>query len=454
MTEMFEYVATCLFGLERLVGEEIEALGYERLETIDGRVTFRGDIHAIARCNLWLRTAEHVYIKLGSFEADSFEALFEGTRALPWERWIGCDDAFPVKGHSISSQLQSIPDCQSIVKKAVVERLRAEYGIEWFSEEGAKYQIEFFILKNHATLMIDTTGVPLYKRGYRTEAGIAPLRETLAAAMVKLSRPLEHVLLWDPFAGSGTIPLEAALLMTNTAPGLRRTFAAEDFLDIPADSFARAREEAQDLIQKTAFEAYASDIDPVMVDIARANVERAGMGDVVKCFCRNGLDVETRGRRGTIVCNPPYGERMMEVREAERLYRHMGRAFSRLENWQLYIICADDDFEYYFGWEADKVRRLYNGMIPCGFYQYFKKERRPSRRPDPQRGRRGFDERPWEQNRQEKSERKDYAPRAYRERSAENEKNASGRRFDRLNAYEQHKNLHAERKFRGKDEKK
>lgn len=389
MAELFEYVATCLFGLEKMVGEEIDALGYERIETIDGRVTFRGDIHAIARCNLWLRTAERVFIKMGSFTAETFDDLFEGTKALPWERWIGEKDCFPVKGHSIASQLQSIPDCQRIVKKAVANRLSKEYGVEWFSEEETKYQIEFFILKNQATLMIDTTGVPLYKRGYRTEAGEAPLRETLAAALVKLSRPLEHVLLWDPFAGSGTIPLEGALIMTNTAPGLKRSFTAEDFLDIPLDSFARAREEARDLIRKTDFEAFASDIDPAMVDIARANVERAGMQDHVKCFCRNAMDIETRGRRGTIVCNPPYGERMLDIRQAEQLYHQMGRAFSHLDNWQIYVICSDEDFEYHYGRKADKVRKLYNGMIPCYYYQFFKAEHRPVGGFKPKKG---FDE--------------------------------------------------------------
>ena len=376
MIEQFEYVATCLFGLEKFVGEEIDALGYERLETIDGRVTFRGDIHAIARCNLWLRTAERLYIKMGSFPAESFTQLFDGTKSLPWERWIGKDDAFPVKGHSIKSKLFSLPDCQKIVKKAVVDRLRDAYGIGWFSETGAKYQIEFFILNDIATLMIDTTGVGLHKRGYRPIAGDAPLRETLAAAMVKIARPREDVLFWDPLCGSGTIPLEAAFIMTNTAPGLHRKFAAEEFMDIPATSFSNARTEAQDLICKnTSFEAYASDIDPQMVEIACANISRAGMDGIVKSFSKDALTVKTEGRRGTIVCNPPYGERLLDRRRAQDLYRAMGKAFATLDRWQIYVITSDEEFERFYGRRADKIRRLYNGMIRCQYYQFFKSKR-------------------------------------------------------------------------------
>ncbi len=376
MIEQFEYVATCLFGLEKFVGEEIDALGYERLETIDGRVTFRGDIHAIARCNLWLRTAERLYIKMGSFPAESFTQLFDGTKSLPWERWIGKDDAFPVKGHSIKSKLFSLPDCQKIVKKAVVDRLRDAYGIGWFSETGAKYQIEFFILNDIATLMIDTTGVGLHKRGYRPIAGDAPLRETLAAAMVKIARPREDVLFWDPLCGSGTIPLEAAFIMSNTAPGLHRKFAAEEFMDIPVTSFSNARTEAQDLICKnTSFEAYASDIDPQMVEIACANISRAGMDGIVKSFCKDALTVKTEGRRGTIVCNPPYGERLLDRRRAQDLYRAMGKAFATLDRWQIYVITSDEEFERFYGRRADKIRRLYNGMIRCQYYQFFKSKR-------------------------------------------------------------------------------
>ncbi len=374
MTQTYEYVATCLFGLEALLGEEIDALGYERIETIDGRVTFRGDMAAIARCNINLRFAERLYLKLGSFKAATFAELFDGTNALPWEEWIGRDDAFPVKGHSIKSALTSIPDCQSIVKKAVVERLSGEYGISWFKEEGVKYQIEFFILKDIATLMIDTSGVALHKRGYRPAAGVAPLRETLAAAMVKLSRPREEVLLWDPFCGSGTIAIEAAMMMTGTAPGIARSFAAEEFYDVPEKIWTNAREEAQSLRHASEFEVYASDIDPKMVDLARANIRRADMGAHIKCFVRDATEIVKADRRATIVCNPPYGERLSDMREVEQLYRKMGQCFSRLAPWQIYVLTSVPDFERMYGRRADKVRTLYNGMIKCGYFQYFKNE--------------------------------------------------------------------------------
>ncbi len=372
MTTTYEYVATCLFGLEALLGEEIDALGYERIETIDGRVTFRGDMAAIARCNINLRFAERLYIKMGRFRAATFTDLFDGTNALPWEMWIAEDDAFPVKGHSIKSALTSIPDCQSIVKKAIVDRLSGEYGVSWFKEDGVKYQVEFFILKDIATLMIDTSGIALHKRGYRPAAGVAPLRETLAAAMVKLSRPRDEVLLWDPFCGSGTIVIEAAMMMTGTAPGLGRNFAAEEFYDIPEKIWKDAREEAQSFRRDTDFEVYASDIDPHMVDLARANIKRADMGAHIKCFERDATQIVKAERRATIVCNPPYGERLSDAKEIEGLYRNMGRCFSRLAPWQIYILTSVPDFERLYGKRADKVRTLYNGMIKCGYFQYFK----------------------------------------------------------------------------------
>ncbi len=368
----YEYVATCLFGLESLLGEEIEALGYEKIETIDGRVTFRGDLAAVARCNLWLRFAERLYIRMGSFAAGTFAELFDGTNQLPWENWIAKDDAFPVKGHSIKSALTSIPDCQSIVKKAIVNRLSDEYGVSWFKEEGTKYQVEFFILKDVATLMIDASGTPLHKRGYRPAVGEAPLRETLAAAMVKLSRPRDEVLLWDPFCGSGTIGIEAALMMTNTAPGLSRTFVSEDFYDIPEKLWKDAREEAGSLVRKTPFEVYASDIDEKMVDLARGNIHRAGMGGHIKCFVRDATQIVRSDRRATIVCNPPWGERLSDGDEVAKLYHDMGVCFEKLAPWQIYILSSVPDFERLYGRRADKVRTLYNGMIKCGYFQYFK----------------------------------------------------------------------------------
>ena len=225
----YEYVATCLFGLEKFVGDEAEAMGYKKIEVTDGRVTFGGDEDAIARFNIFSRYAQRLYIKLGSFKASTFTELFDGTKELPFECFIGKDDSFPVTGSSLKSKLTSIPDCQSIVKKAIVEKLKLTYHTDWFDETGLTYKIEFFINRDIATVMIDTSGMPLHKRGYRIDSNAAPLRETLAAAMVKIARPREDILLWDPFCGSGTIAVEAAMLMSNTAPGLTRSFAAESF---------------------------------------------------------------------------------------------------------------------------------------------------------------------------------------------------------------------------------
>lgn len=366
-------VATCLFGLEKLLGEEIDALGLKRLETMDGRVTFEGELCDIPRANLHLRCAEHVFVLLGKFSATSFEELFEGTRALPWEDWIGRIDAFPVKGHAIKSKLFSVPDCQSIVKKAVVNRLSDCYGVKWFAETGVKYQIEFFIFKDVAALMIDTSGVPLHKRGYRPAAGAAPLRETLAAALALTARPREDVLFWDPMCGSGTIAIEAALILANRAPGLGRSFAAEDFSQIKPSLWRDAREAAEAAIKRDAsFEVYASDIDENMLDVVYENALRAGVEENMNIFCADARRIQKEDRRGTVVCNPPYGERLMTPAEAEALYRDMGRAFSALSPWQIYIITSHPQFERLYGQRADKVRKLYNGMIPCFLYQYFK----------------------------------------------------------------------------------
>ncbi len=369
-----ELVATCLFGLEKLLGEEIDALGLTRLDTMDGRVTFEGELCDVARANLSLRCAEHVFIKLGAFPATSFDALYEGTRALPFEDWIGKLDAFPVKGHAIKSRLFSVPDCQSIVKKAVVDRLSSHYGIRWFAETGVKYQIEFFIFKDVATLMIDTSGIPLHKRGYRPAAGPAPLRETLAAALALTSRPREDTLFWDPMCGSGTIAIEAALILSNRAPGLGRSFAAESFPLIPPALWKEAREHAESEIRTSSqYEVYASDIDEDILDTVYENALRAGVEEHLNIFCADVRSIKkAEGRRGTVVCNPPYGERLMTPQEAEELYRDMGRAFLELSPWQIYIITSHPQFERFYGRRADKIRKLYNGMIPCNLYQYFK----------------------------------------------------------------------------------
>jgi len=371
--EKIQLVATCLFGLERLLGEEIDNLGYNRIDTMDGRVTFEGDLEAVAVANINLRFAERVFIKLGDFRAETFDELFEGTRALEWERYIGKGDAFPVKGHAIKSKLFSLPDCQSIVKKAVVRRLSDKYDVKWFEESGTKYQIEFFIFKDVATLMIDTSGVALHKRGYRPAAGAAPIRETLAAAIAATARPREDVLFWDPFCGSGTIAIEAAQMLANIAPGTERHFASEEFACIPKKLWDNAREEARDnILRNRKFEIFGSDIDPEVLEFAKQNARRAGVSENIKFFIKDARNIEKLDRRGTIVCNPPYGERLLDGTDAEKLYREIGVTFSKLDPWQIYVITSCEHFERLYGRKADKVRKLYNGMIPCNLYQYFK----------------------------------------------------------------------------------
>ncbi len=369
--------ATCLFGLEKQLGEEIEALGYKKTETIDGRVSFLSDIEGIAKCNINLRLAERIYIQLGKFRASNFGELFDGVKAIAWEEWIGRQDAFPVKGHSIKSKLFSVPDCQKIIKKAIAQRLEEEYGLTWFAEDGVKYQVEFFILKDIATVMIETSGMPLHKRGYRTEANAAPLRETLAAAMVLTSRPRDNVLLWDPCAGSGTIAIEAAMIMCDIAPGLYRRFSAEAFPQIPEQVWVREREAARSRIHKSSFTAYASDIDDNCIRIAEANAHRAGVSDIVHIFKYDARTIKKpQDIRGTIVTNPPYGERMLTMPEVEMLYRELGETFRALSPWQVYVLTSATNFERLYGKRADKTKKLYNGMIPCYLYQYFKQDKR------------------------------------------------------------------------------
>lgn len=366
--------ATCLFGLEKQLGEEIDALGLKRIETIDGRVLFEGEEKDIPRVNINLRLAERVFIVLGRFHAESFTELFDGTNAIHWEEWIGKLDEFPVTGHSIKSKLTSIPDCQSIVKKAIVDRLSGSYGISWFDETGVKYKVEFFILKDEAMLMIDTSGVALHKRGYRPEAGAAPLRETLAASIALTSRPQEDILFWDPFCGSGTIAIEAAMIARKIAPGLNREFSSMAFPRIEKKLWEIAEEEARGFeIKDSKFEVWASDIDEDILDVTYENALRAGVEDNLNIFCADATKiVKPADRRGSIVCNPPYGERMGDMFEVEALYRDLGRNFKNFEPWHIYVITSCDYFERLYGRRADKTKKLYNGMLPCSFYQFFK----------------------------------------------------------------------------------
>ena len=369
----YDLVATCMFGLEKQLGEELDMIGVTRTGTMDGRVFFRGDESSVARANLSLRCAERVMILLGRFPAKTFDDLFEGTKALPWEAWIGREDSFPVKGHAIRSQLQSVPSCQKIVKKAVADRLSGLYGGKWLPETGVLYQIEFFLFRDEAMLMIDTTGTTLHKRGYRPDSGVAPLRETLAAAVALTARPREDTLLWDPMCGSGTIAIETAMILARRAPGLGRGFAAEAFPAIPRAVWDAEREAAEAKIAADAdFEVRASDVDPAMVELTGENAARAGVGKYLRVFRADARTIEKPDRRGTLVCNPPYGERMLDRGEAEKLYREMGKSFARFDPWQVYILTSHPEFERLYGRRADKVKRLYNGMIPCFLYEFFK----------------------------------------------------------------------------------
>ncbi|MBP5231099.1 MAG: class I SAM-dependent RNA methyltransferase [Clostridia bacterium] len=367
------FVAPCLFGLERALGAEMDALGLNRTDTMDGRVSFTGGAQDCAKANIGLRCAERIYLRLGQFEARSFTELFDGTAALPWEDFIGPNDAFPVKGHAVRSQLFSVPDCQSIVKKAVVKRLQQAYRKDWFEETGIRYQIEFFLFKDVAALMIDTTGAPLHKRGYRPESGVAPLRETLAAGLIYESRLRTDNMLWDPFCGSGTIAIEGTMIQLGIAPGLRRPFDGEMFPWLGKVPFDREREAAAArAVRIPDLKNRASDIDPSVLPVAEENARRAGVADHVEFFAADARTIQKPDCRGTIVCNPPYGERMMTVEQAERLYRETGRNFASFAPWQIYVLTASERFETLYGRKADKVRKLYNGMIPCYLYAFFR----------------------------------------------------------------------------------
>lgn len=368
-----EYVVPCLMGVESLIAGELRDLGAENVRAENARVLFSGDEHILARANICLRHAERIQILLGSFHAETFEELFQGVKALPLENWIGKEDAFPVKGYSLNSKLFSVRDCQAIIKKAMVERLKTVYKVPWFAETGVTYQIQFSILKDEVTLVIDSTGAGLHKRGYRLQANEAPIKETLAASLVDIARVRDFHTLYDPLCGSGTILIEGALKALNMAPGLQRSFRAETFPQIDRSVWEEERTRAKDLVNRDCtFQAYGSDIDPAAIEIAKENARRAGVEERIAFEVRDLKDFERHSDRGTVICNPPYGERLMEVREAEELYRTMGKVFPRERGWAYYIISPSEDFEKLFGRRADKRRKLYNGMIKCQYYMYFK----------------------------------------------------------------------------------
>ena len=336
-------------------------------------MTFDGDYNILARANICLATAERVQIKLAEFEADTFDKLFEGVKKIPLEQFIGKNDAFPVKGHSIKSQLFSIPDCQAIIKKAVVERLKSKYKISWFDETGPVHQIQFSIMKDVVTVFIDTSGVGLHKRGYRPVSNAAPIKETLAAAMAELARLRHYHTLYDVTCGSGTILIEGAMKALNIAPGLKRSFISERFENIDSSVWQQERMRATDaVIQDADFMAYGSDIDFHALEIARENARRAGVGMKIDLSKKDLKDFQRKSEKGTVICNPPYGERMLEIKDAEEIYRTMGKIFTPERGWAYYIISPDEEFEKCFGRKADKRRKLYNGMIKCQLYMYYK----------------------------------------------------------------------------------
>lgn len=362
----------CLFGLESVLSYEIKKIGGENLKVTDGKISFDGDFYTLAKANLWLSTAERVLIELGSFEAKSFEELFQGVKSLPFERFIGKNDAFPVKGYSLNSALHSIPDCQSIIKKAIVERLKSVYGISWFDEDGPVHQVRFAIHKDIVTIFLDTSGAGLHKRGYRRNSNDAPIKETLAAGIVDLARVRSNSTVLDPMCGSGTFLIEAAYKALNIAPGLRRKFASQNWIQIDNKVWNDARAEALDLIDRQGeFKAFGFDIDDIAVDLTQSNAKKAGVGSklVIK---QADISKFKQPDNSITFCNPPYGERMLEIKDAERLYKRLGERLDPSKERSCYIITPHEEFEKFFGKRADKRRKLYNGMIKCQLYMYFK----------------------------------------------------------------------------------
>jgi len=367
-----ELIATATFGLESVVADEVKKLGVADVKVENGKVTYQTDLLGLCRSNLWLRTADRVRIKIGEFHAETFDSLFEQTKALPWEQFLPEDANFPVEGKSIKSKLFSISDCQALVKKAIVERLKQKYHVNWFTETGPRYTIEVALLNDIATLTIDTSGPGLHKRGYRQSAVGAPIKETLAAALVYLSKWYPDTPLVDPFCGSGTIPIEAALIGKNIAPGINREFAAEKWPLIPSTLWVQARQEALDCIEHDASLSIAgSDCDPKAINAAHQNAVAAGVGEDTGFQVKPVKALITKGEYGKIICNPPYGERLGEREQVEKLYKEMGAVFTRLDTWSYYIITSHPGFETFFGKRASKKRKLYNGDIKVDYYQYF-----------------------------------------------------------------------------------
>lgn len=368
---MYDIVLTTAFGIESVTASELKSLGYSDYKVENGKVTLKGNDEDIAKLNMYLRTADRVYIKLNEFRAETFEDLFQGTLSINFSDFLPKNAKMHVIGKSVKSKLFSVSDCQAIVKKAVVESMKRKYRTDWFEEDGPTYKIEVALLKDIATISLDTSGIGLHKRGYRTMSGEAPLKETLAAAMVLLSKWTPDRQLIDPFCGSGTILIEAALIGKNIAPGLNRSFDAEAWVHINKKIWTNIREQAKNQVNDLEFKLLGQDIDGKVLKVARENIKRAGVDDLVFVQKLPMEELASKKKYGCIICNPPYGERIGEIREVEKLYRRMGEVFKNLDSWSYFILTNHLDFEKLFGKKADKNRKLYNGKLLCYLYQYF-----------------------------------------------------------------------------------
>ncbi len=374
--DKLSFAVPCLFGLEGIAADELKRLEIPDVAAENGRVLFSGGVAEMAKANICLRTGERVLLILAEFTATSFEQLFQGVYKTPLEDFIPSDGQFPVKGHCLSSQLMSVPDCQAIIKKPASKRLGEAYKLSWLPETGIKYQLQFSIMQDKVTLYLDTSGAGLHKRGYRAVGNEAPLRETLAAAMVILTRYRGREFFWDPFCGSGTIPIEAALIAKNRAPGLNRRFAAENFCWSSQDIWQQIRTEAKDKEFRGNYRILGSDNDPKCVSLSMANAKKAGVGDIITFKDGDATKMSLPTSEGILVSNPPYGQRMLEQQSAQRLYAALGRHLKFADGWKKYIITSEPEFEHYFGSRADKKRKLYNGMIKCDYYMFTQPKRR------------------------------------------------------------------------------
>lgn len=371
--ERIELIAPCHFGLESVLKREVQDLGYEISVVEDGRVSFYGDVEAICRANIFLRTAERVLLKVGSFKATTFDELFEKTKQIAWEKYIAKDGKFWVtKAASVKSKLFSPSDIQSIMKKAMVNRLKEHYDAEWFEESGASYPVRVFIKKDIVTVGIDTSGVSLHKRGYRQLSSKAPITETLAAALIMLTPWEKDRILVDPFCGSGTFPIEAAMIAANIAPGMNRSFTAEEWTNfIPKKEWYNAVNEANDLVNDDIeVDIQGYDIDKSVIKAARENAREAGVEHLIHFQERAVKDLRHPKKYGFIITNPPYGERLEEKKDLPKLYGEFGESFKLLDSWSAYMITSYEDTEKYFGRKADKNRKIYNGMLKTYFYQF------------------------------------------------------------------------------------